>query len=317
METTTQEPKVETENQPTPQNTDVAVPKKELQKGPADNNPPIVQQPKSPILIGEEGLILKSFDDMWRLSVVMSASDIVPKQYRGRPENAFIGMQYGMELGFNPMQALQCVDVINGKPGLGGDASLALVRGKGLLEIFRKEKIGEKGTDSYGYRVTVKRKGMADEQVEEYTVGMAKTAKLWGKVGPWQDHPERQLYYRPLGYCLRDQFSDVLKGIVISEELMDYPEERNERTQPSKPSGPKFDTEAIAASNGTAKAPEQPSEPLKSEEAEFKDVPEKADTAEPLSEVVKPDAPEQPKVNGQPQRSAEELQAEFEMQFPK
>jgi len=36
-------------------------------------------------------------------------------------------------------------------------------------------------------------------------------------------------YYRALGFGLRDEFSDILKGIKTVEELSDYPVESNNK----------------------------------------------------------------------------------------
>jgi hypothetical protein len=223
---------------------------------------------RKPMNVGEKGLILTTFDDMWRMSVAMSKSDLAPKDYRGKPENALIAIQYGSELGFKPMQALQSISVINGRPGIGGDAALALVRASGLLEDYFKEEIGVKGTDSYGFRVTVKRKGMSRPASEEYTVAKAKTAKLWGKQGPWSDHPDRMLFYRPLGYVLHDMFGDVLKGMVTTEELLDYPVDiaapQNNR--------PKFDEEDLQPTTITTPVQSAATTQLQAEEASFKEV---------------------------------------------
>ena len=58
----------------------------------------------------------------------ISSSSMVPKQYQGNPTNTLIAMQWGYEIGLAPMQALQNIAVINGKPSIYGDALLALVR---------------------------------------------------------------------------------------------------------------------------------------------------------------------------------------------
>jgi hypothetical protein len=56
-----------------------------------------------------------------------------------------------------------------------------------------------------------------------FSVSDAKRAGLWGKSGPWANYPERMLKYRARGFCLRDAFPDVLKGLITIEEANDYP----------------------------------------------------------------------------------------------
>ena len=62
-------------------------------------------------------------------------------------------MQWGAEIGLQPLQAMQNIAVINGRPSLWGDAVLALVRSSGLLEQFEETQTEDMAT------CTVKRKG--------------------------------------------------------------------------------------------------------------------------------------------------------------
>jgi len=70
---------------------------------------------------------------------------------------------------------------------------------------------------------TVKRKGMEPVSVT-FTVGDAIRAGLWKKAGPWTQYPKRMLQMRARSFALRDAFPDVLRGLVATEELMDYPD---------------------------------------------------------------------------------------------
>lgn len=40
-------------------------------------------------------------------SKALSASDLLPKQYRGRPENVLVALEYGAALGLAPMAAIK------------------------------------------------------------------------------------------------------------------------------------------------------------------------------------------------------------------
>ena len=61
-------------------------------------------------------------------SKMISHSEMVPKQYQGKPQDVLVAIQWGYELGLQPLQALQNIAVINGKPSVYGDAALALVK---------------------------------------------------------------------------------------------------------------------------------------------------------------------------------------------
>lgn len=183
----------------------------------------IVQQKKSPIGFGAQGVQLASLEEAYRFANAIVASGFAPKGME-KPEAVLVAIQLGAEIGLTPMAALQNTAVINGRPAIYGDAALALVRSSGLLESYKEEEIGEAGSDGHGYRVTAIRKGN-QAAVETFTVADAKRAKLWGKAGPWSDYPKRMLRFRARGYVLRDLFGDILKGLRTVEEARDIPSE--------------------------------------------------------------------------------------------
>src|SRR5882724_9451123 len=62
------------------------------------------------------------------LSKLIAGSDLAPKDFKGKPANCLIAMQMGAEVGLAPMQSLQNIAVINGRPSLWGDAALGVVQ---------------------------------------------------------------------------------------------------------------------------------------------------------------------------------------------
>lgn len=155
---------------------------------------------------------------------MLADSTIVPKDFMGKPGNVLVAIQWGMEIGLKPMQAMQNIAVINGRPSIWGDAALALVKASphydDVIETYE-------GTGDKKKAVCIaKRKGRTDV-VSEFSVEDAKTAGLYKKSGPWTQYPDRMLKMRARSFALRDQFPDVLKGLPMAEEAMDIPEERN------------------------------------------------------------------------------------------
>jgi len=186
-----------------------------------DNGAAIVKAPeKAPVQYGDRGVLLRTLAETFRFSELVHASNLAPKGMDS-PQKIAVCIQYGAEFGLAPMAALRSVKVINGIPSFSGDAALALVMASGKLQDYGKEYIGEQ--DAYGCRVTTLRVGAARPDVTEFTVKDAKLAGLWGKSGPWSQYPKRMLYYRALGFNLRDNFADVLAGAVIAEEADDFP----------------------------------------------------------------------------------------------
>jgi hypothetical protein len=186
------------------------------------------------------GLALASFDDAFRFSKMVAASEFAPKDFRGKPESCLLAIQHGSEIGLSPMQSLQNIACINGRPAIWGDAALAVAMASPVCESVTETIDGE--GDNMVATCTAKRRGYEKPTVVRFSVADAKKAGLWGKTGPWSQYSKRMLQLRARGFALRDAFPDVLKGLVTAEEAQDYP------TTPAKTEPvvvrPKFDTPA-------------------------------------------------------------------------
>lgn len=154
------------------------------------------------------------------LAKKLASSELVPKGYRGKPQDLFIAWAMGYQIGLAPEQAMQCIAIINGKPTMWGDDMLALCMAHKDFEDILEEPLLKDGT-VIGYTCMVKRHGM-QPKLNSFTLEMAKKAGLLGKVGPWTQYPERMLKLRARGFTLRDAFPDALKGIKPREEVEDY-----------------------------------------------------------------------------------------------
>jgi hypothetical protein len=182
---------------------------------------------------------------------MIANSDMVPKDYKGRPGNVMVAMQWGAEIGLGPLQAMQNIAVINGRPSIWGDAALALVRGHPACVAVREGVEGE-GDARHGW-CEVTRKG-DQPQRRSFSIGDAKKAGLWGKAGPWQQYPDRMLQLRARGFAIRDVFPDALRGVITAEEAQDMPPEP--AAAPLPPArGPVVDSRATAAAELTMLTP--------------------------------------------------------------
>lgn len=161
----------------------------------------------------------QNFEQALTFSKYLSNSDMVPKDFKGKPENCLIAMQWGYELGMQPLQAIQNIAVINGRPAMWGDAVIALVRSSPLCEYVQESDDGSTAT------CRVKRKG-EPEQVRTFSADDARAAGLSGKQGPWTQYPKRMRQLRARAFALRDVFPDVLRGMPVAEEVMDMPTEK-------------------------------------------------------------------------------------------
>lgn len=164
------------------------------------------------------GLVPSNLEQMWRLAVIMAKSGLMPKGLQ-TPEAVCVAVQMGLEVGLTPMQAVQNIAVINGRPAVWGDSGIALVEASGLLEDFRETITEDNGV----IKATcwAKRKNRPTPVERTFTTMDAKQAGLHGKEGPWRQYPKRMTQMRARWWVLRDLFADVLKGLKAAEEVQD------------------------------------------------------------------------------------------------
>ena len=170
-----------------------------------------------------QGFAPATITEAMEFSKMLADSTMVPRAYQGKPQDIMVCVQWGYEIGLAPMQALQNIAVINGKPSVYGDAAMALVQASPVCEDV-EEYFEAEGTPNPVAVCVAKRKGRKPV-VAKFSVEDAKRAGLWGKQGPWSAYPKRMMQMRARGFALRDAFPDVLKGLITAEEAQDYPDE--------------------------------------------------------------------------------------------
>ena len=168
-----------------------------------------------------KGLALQTMADAMSFGKMVAESDFAPKDFRGKPASCVLAIQAGAEIGLSPMQALQSIAVVNGRPSIFGDAALAVVKACPVCEYVTETVEGD--GEQLVATCTAKRRGYPQPTVVKFTVADAKKAGLWGKSGPWTQYPKRMLQMRARGFALRDAFPDALRGMVTAEEAGDYP----------------------------------------------------------------------------------------------
>jgi len=160
------------------------------------------------------------------LSKLIAGSELAPRDFKGKPANVLIAMQMGVEVGLAPMQAIQNIAIINGRPSLWGDAALGVVQVHPDYE-WHKEGDPTGDGDSRQAVFQIKRRGH-EIHTTKFSMGDARKANLLGKPGPWQQYPDRMLKLRARGFGLRDKFADALRGLSIAEEVMDIAPDTSE-----------------------------------------------------------------------------------------
>ena len=191
---------------------------------------PVVEKTdiKVPVMTNDFGLLVgKSFEEQYRIAKLFSASEMVPKAYRNRPDNVLAAWQTAIELGLRPYSALRQIAVINGTPSLWGELPLSIcIKSGNILSI------DEYFVDAEWNRISLKNKNYnqkahaavcvierknPNRTVESvFSMDDAKTAGLAGK-DIWRAYPKRMLQMRARGWALKDCFPEVLSGVAQAE----------------------------------------------------------------------------------------------------
>ena len=160
----------------------------------------------------------------------ISQSNLCPPNFKGKKEDIITAWAMGSELGLKPLQSLQNISVINGKPCLYGDGMLALVKNDPRCLGVQESIEGEAEETTAVCSVKRKYDGEHTETtVSKFSIKDAKRAKLFNRP-VWQSYPLRMLQMRARGFALRNAFPDVLSGFISKEEAEDYPTQKGTRT---------------------------------------------------------------------------------------
>lgn len=164
-------------------------------------------------------LVVATLEEAKEAAEYIAKSGMIPKAYQGKPCDVLVAMQMGAELGLKPMQAIQNISMINGRPSLWGDAMLALC----MYQVDFIDCIETYDDKTKAAKCLIKHKGKADLE-RTFSMQEAEQARLLGKDN-WRLYPKRMLQMRARGFALRDAFPHVLRGLITAEEAQDYPTE--------------------------------------------------------------------------------------------
>lgn len=138
-------------------------------------------------------------------------SGLCPHGING-PEDAFVVMATGADLGLSPMESLRGIYVVKGRPTLSADLMVALVRRSPDCKYFHRVELTD---DRCTYET--KRTDAPEPQSFTYTMQMARKANLTGK-GVWQSHPKAMLRARAASRLAREEYPEAMLGLYTPEE---------------------------------------------------------------------------------------------------
>lgn len=173
------------------------------------HNPAAAAAAKVPVAVGRpQG----DLDSMWRFAQALAQSNLLPQALRNKPSDVMVTVLYGQELGLAPMQAIQGVYVVNGRPTLAAQTWVALARKAG-----HKVRVLDEKPDSC--TVAVYRSDDPEHPViGTFTLEDAKRAGLASK-DVWKQHPGAMLYARAASIALRRGCPEIALGFYTEHEV--------------------------------------------------------------------------------------------------
>lgn len=162
--------------------------------------------------------------DLASLAVTLAAADCLPAALRRKPNDVFMVLLTGRDLGLRPSVAIRSLHVIEGQVTVPPKVKLALVRERGLGRVWPDKDNGPCGATWYAVRADqpdnlfASRVTIDDANSISSTDRQGKVHRLVDKDN-WKNYPARMLSWRALGYVLDDAFSEVGTGLYSPDEI--------------------------------------------------------------------------------------------------
>ena len=153
-------------------------------------------------------------DQQINYAKAMAVSNLLPVAYQHHPENVLVALEQGRALGIAPIQAMNQISVIKGKPALSADLIAALVRRAG-------HRLRVEGDDTYAQATIIR----ADDpdyipKPIRWDMERAKRAGLLGNPS-WKKYPAAMLRARAISEAARAWANDALYGFIYTPEELD------------------------------------------------------------------------------------------------
>jgi hypothetical protein len=168
-----------------------------------------------------------AFNHLWRVAQGYSRSQLVPQQFRGKPDDCFIICQLALRFNVDPFMLMQSTYVVHGRPGFESKMAIALLNASGKIKGTLKTEFSGKG-DDYGCRAwCIDRETGSRVEGPRVTWKMV-TAERWNKNegSKWNTMPDLMFVYRAAIFLIRTNYPEVLMGLSTVEENEDIGDPR-------------------------------------------------------------------------------------------
>ncbi|MCW2768160.1 MAG: hypothetical protein JWO11_4119 [Nocardioides sp.] len=176
---------------------------------------------KRPVALGAK---MGDLDAAYRLSKALAMAKMMPDGLQGKPSDVLALMLYGQDLGLTPMQSIQGIYVVKGKPQISGQLWIALAKQRGHRVFVPCRDCGDapekhpaaghayvRDHDATRCTIKVVRGDTGEMHAETFTIDDARTAKLLTNDN-WTKYPKRMLLWRAATDCLRFLAPEIALG---------------------------------------------------------------------------------------------------------
>jgi hypothetical protein len=142
----------------------------------------------------------------------LSASELLPAAYQGKPQNVLVAIEYGRSVGIDPITAINMVHTIKGKPTASAQLMGALVRRAG-----HTLRVSYDGTTATAEIIRADDPSFTFRSV--WTMDRAREAGLTGNA-TYKTFGPNMLKARAIAEVSRDACPEVLAGVsYLADEL--------------------------------------------------------------------------------------------------
>lgn len=161
---------------------------------------------------------LSNFEQAQRQAKALSASDLVPAQYKNNVANTLVALEIANRIGASPLMVMQNLHIIHGRPSWSSTFVIAAINGSGKFTALRFVGDLAKGIKAVA---TEKATGQPVEG-PVVTMEMAKAEGWLNKAGSkWQTMPELMMRYRAAAFFGRLYAPEITMGMHSVEEVVD------------------------------------------------------------------------------------------------
>jgi hypothetical protein len=165
---------------------------------------------------------LSSFEMAQRQAKALSASDLVPQQYKNNVANTLVALEIANRIGASPLMVMQNLNIIHGRPSWGSSFIIAAINGSGKFTALRFV-----GDLSKGIKAVCQEKATGELlEGPTVTMEMAKAEGWLDKAGSkWKTMPELMMRYRAAAFFGRLYAPEITMGMHSTEEVVDIQHE--------------------------------------------------------------------------------------------